>query len=108
MEKIRITKKLESTKEHLQTVKKQYETKIAQLEIGTVSAPQKQNKRKRKSKKANCNLDGNTKPHPENGAATTNKELLEPPEAPTSNQISPNHIFKTGGHTVKKSDVGNS
>ena len=108
MEKIRVTKKLESTKEHHQTVKQQYESKIAQLQNDEVQAQQqKQRKRKKRSKQAatNCNLDKN-KPVSENGARPNNKEPIEQPEALTNYQHSPNPISKKDGNTVKESDVG--
>lgn len=110
MEKTRVTKKLESTKEHLRTIKQQYEAKIARLESGEVSVPQQtQRKRKKRSKKAatNCNLEANTKSVLQNDATPTNKDLIGPQEAPSGNRDSPNPISKKDGHSLKKSDVGN-
>ncbi|XP_066920637.1 interaptin-like [Clytia hemisphaerica] len=81
IQKIEANKKLEATKEHLQTVKKEYECKIAQMQpIQETKAvgKQKQKKRKRKSKQVASNdIEANTLTI----ATQTNKELTNPQEA---------------------------
>ncbi|XP_066933382.1 uncharacterized protein [Clytia hemisphaerica] len=58
IKKIEANKKLEATKEHLQTIKKDFEDKIVQMQIiqeREAAGKQKQKKRKRKSKQATSN-----------------------------------------------------
>jgi len=83
MKKIETNKKLEATKEHLQTIKKDYEDKIAQMQSIQDSEAvdkQKQRKRKRKSKKAASNdIEANTVD------VQSDKELPKPQEAKGNN-----------------------
>jgi len=78
IKKIEAYKKLESTKEHLQTVKKEYEHKIAQMQpIQETEAVGKQKQKKRKRKQGASNkIEANTLT-----ATRTNKELTNPQEA---------------------------
>ncbi|XP_066911829.1 interaptin-like [Clytia hemisphaerica] len=93
IKKIEAYKKLESTKEHLQTVKKEYEYKIAQMQPMQKTeavGKQKQRKRKRKSKQAVSNdIEAPTVPAP-------NKELPKLQEAKDNNpnQVSNGKIKK--------------
>ncbi|XP_066919811.1 interaptin-like [Clytia hemisphaerica] len=98
MKKIEINKKLEATKEHLQTVKQEYEYKIAQMQTiqeAEAAGKQKQRERKRKSKQAASNdIEANSLIV----AAQTNQEFSKPQKAKSSG---PNH------DQSKKSDLDN-
>jgi len=81
IKKIEANKKLEATKEHLQTVKKEYEAKIAQMQSiqdGEATGKQKQRKRKRKSKQTASN---NVEANELIVVAHTNEKLPKPQEA---------------------------
>uniref|UniRef100_A0A7M5X4P2 Uncharacterized protein n=2 Tax=Clytia hemisphaerica TaxID=252671 RepID=A0A7M5X4P2_9CNID len=96
IKKIETNKKLEATKEHLQTIKKDYEDKIAQMQScqdRETVGKQKQRKRKRKSKQAaSSDIEANTV------ATKSNKEIPKPQEAKGNN---------TNKDRPKKSDLDN-
>uniref|UniRef100_A0A7M5WZ94 Uncharacterized protein n=1 Tax=Clytia hemisphaerica TaxID=252671 RepID=A0A7M5WZ94_9CNID len=81
MKKIETNKKLEATKEHLQTVKEEYEHKIAQMQTiqdTETVGKQKQRKRQRKPKQiASNDIEANTLTI----ATQINKELTKPQDA---------------------------
>ncbi|XP_066927747.1 uncharacterized protein [Clytia hemisphaerica] len=85
IKKIEANKKLEATKEHLQTVKKEYQAKIAQMQSiqeGEATGKQKQRKRKRKAKQTASNdIEANKLIV----VTQTNEELPKPQEAKDNN-----------------------